>query len=131
MKIFSKIMLVLMFLFLIAISVTEDLVVTNSLKQAKTDCLYIEALSEGKEDVREMDISLAVDDLEEHWKNNESGMCYLVNHKNIQEIGTEISKLKVYQMENELSEFYASLEAIKAYSESYLHFMGASLHNVF
>ena len=57
-------------------------------------------------------------------------MRYLVNHKNIQEIGLEISKMKVYQKENDTKEFRACLESIKLYSEGYLHFMGANLHNV-
>lgn len=130
MKIFSKIMLVFIFLFLIAISVIEDCVVSSSLKMAMDDCLYLEKISDGNEDLRTMDISLAVSDLETDWKKNESNMCYLVNHKNIQEIGLEISKLKVYQKENDTKEFRASLEAIKLYSEGYLHFMGANLHNV-
>lgn len=130
MKVFSKIMLALIFAFLIAISVIEDVVVSSSLKTAMSDCLYIEKLSDDKNDLRTMDISLAVSDLESDWKQNESNMCYLVNHKNIQEIGLEISKLKVYQKENDTKEFRASLEAIKLYSEGYLHFMGANLHNV-
>lgn len=130
MKIFSKIMLAIIFLFLIAISVVEDAVVSSSLKMAMDDCLYIEKLSDDKDDLRTMNIALAVSDLESDWKKNESNMCYLVNHKNIQEIGLEISKLKVYQKENDTKEFRASLEAIKLYSEGYLHFMGANLHNV-
>ncbi len=130
MKIFSEIMVGLMFLFLIGISIGEDYVVTASLKQSMNDCLYLESLVQGESLLTE-EISLAVDDLEYHWANNESGMCFLVNHKNIQEIGTEISKIKAYQLENELTEFRASIESIKSYSQSYLHFMGASLHNVF
>lgn len=130
MKIFSKIMLALIFVFLVAISIVEDRVVSDGLKMAMDDCLYIEKLSDDETDLRNMDISLAVSDLESNWKQNESNMCYLVNHKNIQEIGLEISKLKVYQKENDTKEFRASLEAIKLYSEGYLHFMGANLHNV-
>lgn len=130
MRIFSKVMLVIIFLFLIAISIVEEVVVTGGLCDAMTDCLYLENLTDEREDVRTLQIALAVDDLEYHWKNNESAMCYLVNHKNIQEIGLEISKLKVYQKENDLKEFRACLDSIKFYSQSYLHFMGANLHNV-
>ena len=57
-------------------------------------------------------------------------MCYLVNHKNIQEIGLEISKLKIYQKDDDLKEFEACLNAVKFYSQGYSHFMGASFHNV-
>ncbi len=130
MKIFSRIVIGLIFLFLIGISVGEEITVSRGLEKAMNDCLYIESISDELDDIRNMDIALAVSDLEYRWTKSESDMCYLVNHKNIQEIGLEISKLKVYQKENDAKEFRASLEAIKFYSQSYLHFMGASIHNV-
>ncbi len=130
MKIFSKIMLALIFVFLIGISVAEEIIIDNGLTQAMNDCLYLENISQNQQDLRLQKIALAVDDLEYHWKENESKMCFLVNHKNIQEIGLEISKMKVYQQENDVKEFKACLDAVKFYSQSYLHFMGANLHNV-
>ena len=54
----------------------------------------------------------------------------MVNHKNIQEIGQEIIKAKQYITENNVEEFKVSIELIKFYCHSYLHFMGANLHNV-
>ena len=130
MKIFSKIMLALIFVFLIGISVAGEIIIDNGLTQAMNDCLYLENISQNQQDLRLQKIALAVDDLEYHWKENESKMCFLVNHKNIQEIGLEISKMKVYQQENDVKEFKACLDAVKFYSQSYLHFMGANLHNV-
>lgn len=130
MKIFSKIMLVLMLLFLIFICVVEEDVSSQSLIMVQNDCLRLENLTNEKENLQTMPITLAVDTLEYNWMSNESKLCYLTNHKSIQEIGVEIAKLKVYQQKNEIKEFNASLEAIKFYSKSYLHFMGASLHNV-
>ena len=123
-------MLALIFVFLIGISVAEEIIIDNGLTQAMNDCLYLENISQNQQDLRLQKIALAVDDLEYHWKENESKMCFLVNHKNIQEIGLEISKMKVYQQENDVKEFKACLDAVKFYSQSYLHFMGANLHNV-
>lgn len=130
MKTFTHIMLAIIFLFLIGISIGEEYTVSSSLSQTMDDCLIIEKLSDSLDDVRRMDIALAVDDLEYNWLKNEKRMCFWVNHKNIQEIGMEISKIKVYLRENDVKEFRASIEAVKFYSESYLHFMGANLDNV-
>ncbi len=130
MKIFSRIMIFLIFVFLVLACVIEDKVATSALRMLQDDCLRLEQITFEKVDLFEMDISLAVDTLEYNWTKNESNLCYLVNHKSIQEVGTEISKLKVYQAENDIKEFNASLEAIKFYSHSYRHFMGANLHNV-
>ena len=130
MKIFSRVMLALIFVFLVAMCVLEDWLATSALQTLQDDCTRIEALSLDLENLSDMQLSLAVDTLEYNWTNNESNLCYLVNHKSIQEVGMEIAKLKVYQAENDVKEFRASLEAVKFYSHSYSHFMGANLHNV-
>ncbi len=131
MKIFSKVMLILIFLFLIFISVFEEVVTSNALSQVHNICFILEEKVEGLEDIRKSEFILIVDNMEYDWLKNESKMCYLVNHKSIQEIGAEIAKMKNYLGENDIKEFKASLEAIKFYSESYLHFMGANFHNIF
>lgn len=118
------------FVFLVSICVVEDLVVTNGVRAVNEQCMSIEELIHDKDDLRDMSVVMAVENLEYEWKKNESMMCYLVNHKNIQEIGVEISKLKGFLDNNEFNDFESSLDAIKYYSHAYLHFMGASLHNV-
>ena len=112
------------------VCIYEDVVVTSGVRRASEDCLAIEEMIEDREDLRAMDIVMALENLEYNWQRNEATMCYLVNHKSIQEIGLEISKLKGYLKNNEFNDFESSLDAIKFYSHSYLHFMGASLHNI-
>ncbi|MBQ8844593.1 MAG: DUF4363 family protein [Clostridia bacterium] len=115
---------------LIAVSIIEDKIVSNSLIKVNDYCFEIEnAISEdGK--IKNMDMVMLVDNLEYEWKENEDSMCFMVNHKSIQEIGVEISKMKSYLAGDDVKEFKASLELIKFYTHSYLHFMGASWHNV-
>ena len=130
MKWFAKITLILIFIFLIGISIVEEVVTSNALSAINSDCYLIEERVEGLDDIRSTELVLMVDNMEYDWFKNESKMCYLVNHKSIQEIGTELAKMKNYLGENDIKEFKASLEAIKYYSESYLHFMGANVHNI-
>ena len=73
---------------------------------------------------------MAVDNLEYMWRQDESALCFMVNHKSIQEIGQEVVRLKTYIAEDEVTEFKVSLEEIKHYCYGYLHFMGANIHNV-
>ncbi len=118
-------------LFLIGICIYEDVAVTDGLKQVNENCMAIEELIENiEDDIKTMQVVMAVENLEYEWLKSEARMCYLVNHKNIQEIGVEISKLQGFLENNELNDFKSSLDAIKFYSHSYLHFMGASLHNI-
>jgi len=130
MRKFVLINVVIIFLFLVVICIAEDLIVTSGVKKVNEDCMAIEELVDHMEDLRTMEVVMAIENLEYNWTKNESAMCYLVNHKSIQEIGLEISKLKGYLENNESNDFMSSLDAIKFYSHSYLHFMGASLHNI-
>lgn len=130
MKLFTKLTLIFIFLFLIGISVFEEVVTSRSLNVVNAYCSVLEEEIEDKSDIRTCKLALLVDNMQYDWTKNESMMCYLVNHKSIQEIGAELSKMKNYLGENDVKEFKASLEAIKFYSESYLHFMGANVHNI-
>lgn len=130
MKTFPKIVLIFIFLFLVFISIYEEVVTSNSLNKINNYCFVLEEEIEGLEDIRTAKLTLLVDNMQYDWIRDESRMCYLVNHKSIQEIGAELAKMKNYLGENDVKEFKASLEAIKFYSESYLHFMGANVHNI-
>ena len=130
MKAVHYITFILILLVLIGICIAEDIVVSSSLKEVQARCYEIEALLADKDDLKNMDITLAIDNLEFIWTEDEASMCFLVNHKNIQEIGQEIAKLKLYIPANDIDAFKVSLEEIKFYCHSYLHFMGANLHNV-
>ncbi len=130
MKVFHYVNFVFIFLFIIAICVLEDVAVNNSLNQVKRDCYEIEQVLATSENINSMEMSLLVDNLEYNWTNNESTLCYMVNHKSIQEIGTEISKMKSYVGNNDIDALKVSISSIKYYADNYLHFMGANVHNI-
>ena len=130
MKAFHTVNLLIIVLLLIGICVSEELVVSSSLSDIQDRCLYIEQIVEQDETLKTVDLVLAVDNLEDKWDKYESKLCFLVHHKNIQEIGLEIAKIKQYISNDDVGEFRVCVESIKMYCRGYLHFMGANLHNV-
>ncbi len=130
MKAFHIINLLLIVAFLVVICVTEELIVSNSLKDIQDRCLMIEQIVERDETLKTMNLVLAVDNLDDNWNKDESKLCFMVHHKNIQEIGQEIAKIKQYIASDDIDAFRVSIESIKMYCHGYLHFMGANLHNV-
>lgn len=130
MKAFHIINFIIIALLLVFICVAEEITVSSSLKDIQNRCLSIEKLVDEKGSLQNIEVVLAVDNLEFRWTEDESNLCYMVNHKNVQEIGQEIVKAKQYITEDNLEEFKVSIELIKFYCHSYLHFMGANLHNV-
>lgn len=130
MKVFHYINFILIAVFLVFVCFVEDDLVSRSLVKIQTDCFEIERLVDEKENIKNMDIVMEIENLEASWLSDEAKMCYLVNHKSIQEIGQEISKLKLYISENDVEAFKVSLSTIRGYCHSYLHFMGANFHNI-
>lgn len=130
MKIFHYINFTLLFLLIVAICVVEEVYVSKSLTVVQQDCIQIEDSIGGKDSIQDMEVVMLVDNLEYNWDYYEDKLCYLVNHKSIQEIGQEISKMKAYINTGDIDAFKVSLEQIKYYCHSYMHFMGANLHNV-
>lgn len=130
MKFFHVLNLVLIVILLVGICVAEEMVVSSSLSNIQDRCLYIEQIVEKNETLKTTDLVLAVDNLEDNWDKYESKLCFMVNHKNIQEIGQEIAKVKQYIATDDVGAFRVSIESIKMYCKGYLHFMGANLHNV-
>lgn len=130
MKVLHYINFVLIILLLIGICVAEEVVVSASLQKAQTSCLEIEKIVERDETLKTMEVVMAVDNLEYDWTQDEKKMCYMVNHKNVQEIGQEIAKLKMCIADDDITNFNISLCEIKLHCHGYLHFMGANLHNI-
>jgi len=126
-KIFS---IVLVFLVLIAICLIEDRLVVESLSKVNEICYQIENAVESNQGIVNGEVASLVDNLEYVWKKRESSLCFMVNHKSIEQLGVEIVRLKTYIDEEEQIEFYVSLEMIKHYVETFQHFMGASFHNI-
>ena len=115
---------------LIAICIVEDRMVINSLSNVKNYCYEIENAIEKNGGIVNGEVASLVDNMEYSWKQDESGLCFMVNHKSIEALGIEIVRLKTYINEEEDVEFLTSLEIIKSYVETFQHFMGASFHNI-
>lgn len=114
---------------LVGLCVLEDRAVVGSLSQVDKYCAEIEQVAKEK-GIVSGEVASLVDNLEYSWTNNEVFLCFLVNHKSIEQLGIEIVRLKTYIDEEEPIEFFVSLELIKHYVETFQHFMGASFHNI-
>ena len=114
---------------LTAICVIEDRLVITSLEKVNDYCYEIEEVVK-KNGIVNGEVASLVGNLEYNWKENENVLCFLVNHKSIEQMAIEIVRLKTYIDEEEPIEFLVSLELIKHYVETFQHFMGANFHNI-
>ena len=129
-KVFHYINFVLIFLFLIGICVLEDSYVNNALTSAQESVFKIQARLENVDSLLDSEIVRLVDNIEYDWDKNEQILCYMVNHKSMQELGQEIANLKACISIDDLDDFKLGLQQILLCCDHYLHFMGSSLDNI-
>ena len=89
MKAFNIINLIVIILMLVGICLSEELLVSSSLKEIQARSMEIELLVDKKNTLKITEIVLMIDNLEDKWTKSESSLCFMVNHKNIQEIGID------------------------------------------
>ena len=88
-------------------------------------------VAETSTDVNTEEIISRTNDLEDYWTKKESVLCTFINHKEIEDIGVEISKLKSAIKENEKHVFIESLNLISFYLKSNEHMIGINAQNIF
>lgn len=122
--------LLIIILFLVGVCIWEDLSVNIYLQQIDDAVAEIQALVADKDAINSYDILMTVENLEEMWIKNENNLCILVNHKDIEDIGMEIARLKSTIATNQIEDFNASLSLVRFFTETYHHVMGTSIQNL-
>lgn len=122
--------LLIILLFLVGVCIWEEMSVNAYLQQVDDTVAEIQTVVADKDAINSYDILMMVENLEEMWLKNESNLCVLVNHKDIEDIGMEIARLKSTIATNQIEDFNASLSLIRFFTETYHHVMGTSFQNL-
>jgi len=122
--------ILIILVFLIGFCIIEQIMVNTFLTNIETQVYDIMNIIEDKTDINTPEIYELVEEAEIKWKGYENSLCYLINYKDIEEIGVELTKMKVYIVENDIIEFKASLAQILYFTDSYRQVMSNSLHNI-
>lgn len=116
---------------LIGACITEQVMAHNFFNNIKENVYYISDYVQDKEDINTPDIYDLVVSLEEKWTGYEHALCFLINNMDIEDIGVELTKMKIYVLENDVVEFKASLAQVLYFADSYEWIMGINFQNVF
>ena len=118
-------------LFLIGICITEQILYQKYFEETTKRVEELRLVAETSTDIDTEEIISRTNDLEDYWTKKESVLCTFINHKEIEDIGVEISKLKSAIKENEKHVFVESLNLISFYLKSYEHMIGINAQNIF
>lgn len=122
--------LFIIFAFLVSICFWEEILVRQSLSEIDDRVSEIQTTVADKEYINTYEILMMIENLEENWHKSEKELCILVNHKDIEDIGMEIARLKSTIATNQIEDFNASLSLVIFFTETYHHVMGTSMQNL-
>lgn len=123
--------IVIICIFLIGMCTIEEILVNSTLSDLNNKSTYMYELYKGSDSANTPELQQLTQDLNDYWKKKENHLCYFINHKDMHEMGNEITRLLSYSKFNLKEEFEASLLLIIYYSEEFHHIMGVSFENVF
>lgn len=123
--------IILIIVILIGVCITEQVLVNGYLSTMETKITEIVEYVGDTETIDTPEIYDMVVELETEWDSYEGILCFLVNLKDIEDIGIELTKMKIYIVENSATEFKASLSLLLYYIDGYYNLMGISFENIF
>ncbi|MBR2432984.1 MAG: DUF4363 family protein, partial [Clostridia bacterium] len=118
-------------LVLLAVCVTEQIMINKFLGTMENKVASLIEFVGDREDINTNEIYEKVVDMEDTWNGYEGALCFFVNLKDIEDLGIELTKMKVYVVENNVVEFKASLALMLYYIDGYYNVMGISFENIF
>ena len=123
--------IILLIVILAGICITEQVLVSNYLNniQSRVESLVVKVGD--MDNINTQDLYNEVLDIEDTWSGYENTLCFFVNLKDIEDVGIELTKMKVYIVENSVEDFKASLALLLYYIDGYYNVMGISFENIF
>lgn len=115
---------------LVSSCVLEEFLVNKYLQDIDVKVSQIQTFVADKQNINTNDVLFMVESLDDAWQSHEAILCLLVNHKDMEDIGLEIARLKSNIATNQVEDFCASLSLIRFFTDTYHHVMGTNIFNV-
>ena len=123
--------MIVIIMILIFVCIWEQIMVSNYLSNMQTKITNVISVVENEVDINNTQVYELVEDLETTWSGYQTALCYLINLKDVEDIGIELTKMKIYIVENSVTDFKASLSLLLFYIDGYYNLMGISFQNIF
>lgn len=123
--------IIIIIAFLIAICTIEQIMAQAYLKEAKKQVENLISISSQSFNEKTDELMFYTNELEKYWTEKENILCTFVNHREIEDIGIEISKLQTAIKNNEQKIYVESINLILYYIISYQHVIGINAQSIF
>ena len=116
---------------LVALVVIEQIFVQNTLDTMIERSLMLNETIEYLENINTIELNNSIEELDKFWTKKEKILCLSINHNDLNRIGEQIKRVKIYILQNKKNECVVEIEALIFYAKSYKHVMEIDFQNIF
>lgn len=123
--------IILLALGLVGMVIAEQIYVADTLKYMQNETEQIKTTIFENENINTSFLIDKINLLDENWKKRENILCFIVNHKDMENVGEQIQKLKVLISQNKKEEAEYEAQLLVYYVDGYEHFIAVTFQNIF
>ena len=116
---------------MIALIVAEQIFVDDTLNNTIIKIDELRQQIEVLEKIDTPELKTMIDDLDEFWISREQWLCLSINHNELNKMGEQIKKVKVYIEQNNKDDCVYEVDVLAFYAESYKHVLQLNIQNIF
>lgn len=121
----------LIIVFIFGVCLTEQLLSKEYLKTMDEKTTNIISVLSTTDELNSENIYSLTDDLSQYWQKKEPILCTFINYKEIEDVGVEISRLKIALNNSNRDLYEESINLIKFYIKNYENIFGINFQNIF
>ena len=111
--------------------VLEQFFVQNTLNLLINKIEMLNAEITNRQNINTDKLIFDVDEMDKFWTEKEKILCLSINHNELNKVGEQIKKVKIYISQNKKEECIVELDTLLFYANSYKHTMEISPQNFF
>ncbi len=110
--------------------VFSEIYVSNTLNNILLNISVLQNKIENLEDINSQETILLSTTLDEYWKKREKVICLAYNHKDMEKIGEQATKIKMLVLQNDKKACEYELQILKYYVEGYKDVITCNFQNI-
>lgn len=124
------ILVIIIALLLLGGIIWEQIYVNDCIVNIKEKTTNLYNLIFNSEGVVNETIINKTEELDKYWKDKENWLCLVINHKDMEQIGEQITKLTILTKQNDLKQCEYEVELLKYYVEGSEHILCVTFQNI-
>lgn len=116
---------------MLSVVIGEQIFVDTTLSTLIDKIEQLDNAVQNSQNINATQIQIMVDELNKFWTDKENILCLSINHNDLNKVGEQIKKVKVYIEQDNKEDCVYEIDVLRFYAEGYKHIMELTIQNIF